>query len=79
MHPYASLLLKYIATIFKSNTRSMFEFIIDTIDKHGFRWYIEKYGPDSDQNLLTVDLLWDYFYEDGQAELNDDVRGILDS
>lgn len=79
MHPYASLLLKYIATIFKSNTRSMFEFIIDTIDKHGFRWYIDEYGPDSDQNLLTVDLLWDYFYEDGQAELNDDVRGILDS
>lgn len=81
MHPYAALILKQIAVLFTSNQRSMFDFIIsnDMTDAKGFKWYINNYGPDDTQNLLTVDLLWDFFYGKGQNGLNDDVRGVLES
>lgn len=81
IHPYAALVLKNIAVLFNSNQRSMFDFIIsdDMSDAKGFKWFINNYGPMSDCNLLTVDLLWDFFYGKGQTGLNDDVRGILDN
>ena len=81
IHPYAALVLKNIAVLFNSNQRSMFDFIIseDVTDAKGFKWFINEYGPMSDPNLLTVDLLWDFFYGKGQTGLNDDVRGILDN
>ena len=82
IHPYAALILKNIAVMFNSNQRSMFDFIIsnDMTDAKGFKWYINNYGPmDDDFNLLTVDLLWDFFYEKGRSGLSDDVRGILDN
>ena len=81
IHPYAALVLKNIAVLFNSNQRSMFDFIIsdDMTDAKGFKWFINNYGPMSDCNLLTVDLLWDFFYGKGQTGLNDDVRGILDN
>lgn len=82
INPYAALVLKNIAVLFNSNQRSMFDFIIsdDMTDAKGFKWYINNYGPmDDEMYLLTVDLLWDFFYGKGQAGLNDDVRGILDN
>jgi len=81
VHPYAALILKQIAVLFTSNQRSMFDFIIsnDMTDSKAFKWYINNYGPDDEQNLLTVDLLWDFFYGKGQNGLNDDVRGVLES
>lgn len=81
IHPYAALVLKNIAVLFNSNQRSMFDFIIsdDMTDAKGFKWFINNYGPMSDCTLLTVDLLWDFFYGKGQTGLNDDVRGILDN
>jgi len=81
IHPYAALVLKHIATMFNSNQRSMFDFIIsnDMTDARGFKWFISNYGAQSDINLLTVDLLWDFFCGKGMNGLNDDVRGILDS
>ena len=81
IHPYAALVLKNIAVLFNSNQRSMFDFIIseDMSDAKGFKWFINNYGPMDDPNLLTVDLLWDFFYGKGQTGLNDDVRGILDN
>lgn len=81
MHPYAALVLKNIAVLFNSNQRSMFDFIIsdDMDDAKGFKWFINNYGPMSECNLLTLDLLWDFFYGKGQTGLNDDVRGILDN
>lgn len=81
MHPYAALILMQIAVLFTSNQRSMFDFIIsnDMTDAKGFKWYINNYGPDDEQNLLTVDLLWDFFYGKGQNGLDDAVRGILDN
>ncbi len=81
IHPYAALVLKNIAVLFNSNQRSMFDFIIndDMSEVRGFKWFINNYGPMSDCNLLTVDLLWDFFYGKGQTGLSDDVRGILDN
>lgn len=81
IHPYAALLLKHIATVFNSNQRSMFDFIIsnDMTDAKGFKWYINNYGPMDELNLLTIDLLWDFFCGKEQNGLNDDVRGVLDS
>ena len=81
MHPYAALLLKHIATLFNSNQRSMFDFIIsnDMTDAKGFKWFIHNFGSTTEPNLLTIDLLWDFFCGQQKAGLNDDVRGILDT
>ena len=81
IHPYAALVLKYIATVFHSNQRSMFDFIKnnDMEGSKGFQWYINHFGPDDDELLLTIDLLWDFFYGKEQSGLNDDVRGVLDN
>ncbi len=80
IHPYAALILKNIATVFSSNQRSMFDFIIsnDMTDAKGFKWFISEYGAMDDPNLLTVDLLWDFFYGKGRAGLQDEVRGVLE-
>lgn len=81
IHPYAALLLKHLSVAFSSNQRSMFDFIIsnDMTDAKGFKWFINTYGPLDNQNLLTIDMLWDFFNGKGQNGLNDDVRIILDS
>ena len=83
MHPLAALLLKHISIVVGSNQRSMFEYIInDNPDAHGFKWYIDNYGPlDMDaKNLLTIDMLWNFFNmkgQNGQDVVNDTVRVIL--
>ena len=80
IHPYAALLLKHLSVAFSSNQRSMFDFIISNdIDSKAFKWFIGNYGPLDPINLLTIDMLWDFFYGKGQNGLNDDVRVILDS
>lgn len=81
IHPYAALLLKHMSVAFNSNARSMFDFIIsnDMTEAKGFKWFISNYGPLDDPNLLTVDMLWDFFNGKDQTGLNDDVRVILDS
>ena len=79
--PYAALLLMHLSSAFRSNQRSMFEFIKERSDEEtkGFQWFISHTGQDSDWNLLTIDLLWTYFYENGKDGLEPDVRIILDS
>ena len=81
IHPYAALLLKHMSVAFNSNARSMFDFIIsnDITDAKGFKWFIGEYGPLDSKNLLTIDMLWDFFTGKNQNGLNDDVRMILDS
>ena len=80
IHPYAALLLKHISVAFNSNQRSMFDFIINNDDDlKAFKWFIANYGPLDQTNLLTIDMLWDFFCGKGQTGLNDDVRVILDS
>jgi hypothetical protein len=81
IHPYAALMLKHLSVAFSSNQRSMFDFIIsnDMTDAKGFKWFINNFGPLDNTNLLTIDMLWDFFYGKGHNGLNDDVRVILDS
>ena len=80
IHPYAALLLKYISSAFDSNQRSMFDFIKnDRGDEiQGFQYFIDHNGPDDDNPYLTVDMLWDFFYEKGKEFLSHDIRTILD-
>jgi hypothetical protein len=81
LHPMAALLLKNIASAFKSNQRSMFEFIkpANMDDVKAFQWFIENTGPFDDHPLLTVDMLWNFFYEKGRDYLTSDIRLILDT
>lgn len=81
LHPMAALLLKNIASAFKSNQRSMFDFIKSSNmdDVKAFQWFIENTGPFDDHPLLTVDMLWNFFYEKGRDNLTSDIRLILDT
>ena len=81
IHPYAALMLKHMSVAFNSNARSMFDFIIsnDVTEAKAFKWFIGKYGPLDDTNLITIDMLWDFFTGKGQKGLNEDVQVILDS
>ena len=81
IHPYAALMLKHMSVAFNSNARSMFDFIIsnDMTEAKAFKWFISEYGPLDDTNLITIDMLWDFFNGKGQKGLNEDVQVILDS
>ncbi|MBF0234718.1 MAG: hypothetical protein HQK65_17000, partial [Desulfamplus sp.] len=81
LDPMAAILLKNIASAFQSNQRSMFDFIksSNTEDVKAFQWFIENTGPDDVHPLLTVDKLWNFFYEKGRDNLNADIRLILDT
>ena len=80
IHPYTALLLKHISSAFDSNQRSMFDFIKnDRGDEiKGFQWFIDNYGPEDDNPLLTVDMLWEFFYDKGRDFLAHDIRSVLD-
>jgi DNA-binding ferritin-like protein len=77
--PTAALLLKHISSAFASNQRSMFDFIknTDTDDSRAFQWFIQNRGPLDDNPLLTIDHLWNFFYEKGKENLSPDIRSIL--
>jgi hypothetical protein len=81
IHPMAALILKNIASVFESNQRSMFDFIktSNTDDVKAFQWFINNTGPEDDHPLLTVDLLWNFFYEKGRSNLTADIQAILDT
>lgn len=81
IHPVAALVLKNIARAFQSNQRSMFDFIKTShdTDVKAFQWFIKEYGPMDDEPLLTVDMLWDFFYVKGKEYLTSDIKLILDT
>ena len=80
IHPYTALLLKHISSAFDSNQRSMFDFIKNDRgdDIKGFQWFIDNFGPEDDNPLLSVDMLWEFFYDKGKEYLAHDIRSILD-
>lgn len=80
IHPYTAVLLKHIATSFDSNQRSMFDFIKNDRGEEikGFQWYIDNFGPYDDNPLLTIDMLWSFFYDMGKESLTPKIRIILD-
>ena len=69
LHPMAALLLKYISTEFAANQRSMFNFIkTEEADKlQAFQWFIKHKSPENG-DILTIDYLWNFFYEEGTDE-----------
>lgn len=69
IHPMAALLLKYISTEFAANQRSMFNFIkTEDADKlQAFQWFIKNKSPENG-DILTIDYLWNFFYEAGTDE-----------
>ena len=80
IHPMAALMLKYISSAFASNQRSMFNFIkTKNAEEHAFQYFIANNCP-RNGDLLTIDYLWDFFYEVGHDETTEDVgRNNLDS
>lgn len=81
IHPYAASLLKHISTSFDSNQRSMFDFIKNDRgdDTHAFQWFIKNCGALDDNPLLTIDMLWNFFYDMGKESLALSIRQILDN
>lgn len=69
LHPMAALLLKYISTEFAANQRSMFNFIkTEEAEKlQAFQWFIKHKSPENG-DILTIDYLWNFFYEEGTDE-----------
>lgn len=88
IHPIAAILLKNLATYFASNQRSVFNFIKNNDPNvEAFQDFIAKKSPE-DGDLLTIDCLWNFFYESGRDEhggnvgrmnLRPSIRTILDA
>ncbi|MDR0751891.1 MAG: hypothetical protein LBF12_04840 [Christensenellaceae bacterium] len=65
IHPYTALVLKHITEKYKSNQRSLLEFISEDADGLSrFKHFITNNGPDSDDPFLTISYLWEYVIED---------------
>ena len=80
IHPMAALLLKHFAKNFASNQRSMFNFIKNSQSNNlqAFQWFIENHSPENN-DILTIDYLWNFFYEKGGDENTDNEgRSNLD-
>ncbi len=88
IHPVSAVLLKNLANLFASNQRSIFTFIKNSNPNvKAFQDFIATKSPE-DGDLLTVDYLWNFFYESGTDEygsnvgrmnLKQSIREILDS
>ena len=93
LHPYAALMLKHISRVFTASQRSMFDFIVardpdaDRIDDadenilacRAFKWFINHNGALSPSNLMTVDMLWDFFNAKAGGSMNPDALEILNN
>ena len=82
IHPYSASLLKYISEGFASNQRSMFDFIKNTHNEDenfGFQWFIDNHSPLDPDPLLSLDMLWGFFYENGKEFLDPVIRRTLDN
>ncbi|MBR6887677.1 MAG: hypothetical protein IKN16_04455 [Selenomonadaceae bacterium] len=88
IHPITVILLKNLASYFASNQRSIFNFIKNSDPNiKAFQDFIATKSPE-DGDLLTIDYLWNFFYESGTDEhggnvgrmnLKPSIRAILDS
>ena len=93
LHPYAALMLKHISRVFTASQRSMFDFIVardpdvDRVDDsdanvlacRAFKWFINHNGVMSPSNLMTVDMLWDFFNAKAGGNMNPDALEILNN
>ena len=79
IHPYAALILQHISIYYTSTARSMFNFIKNDEgeDVKAFQWFIDNYDFNSVNPFVTVDMLWNFFYETGSQKLADGIREVL--
>lgn len=81
LHPVTAFVLKNIASAFQSNQRSIFDFIKTPAGSENqlkaFQYFIANSSPFDDRTMLKVDMLWDFFYENGKDYLTQDIRLIL--
>lgn len=79
IHPYAALILQHISIYYTSTARSMFNFIKNDEgeDVKAFQWFIDRYDFSSQNPFVTVDMLWNFFYETGSQKLADGIRDVL--
>ncbi len=82
LHPVTAFVLKNIASAFQSNQRSIFDFIKTPAGSENqlkaFQYFIANSSPFDDRTMLKVDMLWDFFYENGKDYLTQEIRFILD-
>ncbi len=79
IHPYAALLLQHISIYYTSTARSMFNFIKNDEgdDVKAFQWFIDNFDFTSQNPFITIDMLWSYFYENGQDKLASGIKEVL--
>jgi hypothetical protein len=79
IHPYAALLLQHISIYYTSTARSMFNFIKNDEgeDVKAFQWFIDNYDFSSQNPFITIDMLWSFFYENGQDKLASGIKEVL--
>lgn len=79
IHPYAALILQHVAIYYTSTARSMFNFIKNDEgdDVKAFQWFIDRYDFSSQNPFVTIDMLWNFFYETGREKLADGIREVL--
>lgn len=79
IHPYAALLLQHISIYYTSTARSMFNFIKNDEgeDVKAFQWFIDNFDFSSQNPFVTIDMLWNFFYEKGQDKLASGIKEVL--
>lgn len=79
IHPYAALILQHISIYYTSTARSMFNFIKNDEGDNvkAFQWFIDNYDFGSQNPFVTVDMLWNFFYETGSQKLANGIREVL--
>ncbi len=79
IHPYAALLLQHISIYYTSTARSMFNFIKNDEgdDVKAFQWFIDNFDFSSQNPFVTIDMLWSFFYENGQDKLASGIKEVL--
>lgn len=79
IHPFAALILQHISIYYTSTARSMFNFIKNDEgeDIKAFQWFIDNFDSKSPNPFVTVDLLWNFFYETGSQKLASGIRDVL--
>ena len=82
MHPYAAYLLKFIAKDISSNQRTIFQFLSGDYSgedhRTNFKWFIEAFSYEYGKwNYLTVDYLWDYFFQANNVDLDSSFLQVI--
>jgi hypothetical protein len=77
-HPYTAYLLSHISKFYSSSQRTIFNFL-KSEEPGGFQWFIKENPRDEQYYWLTVDYLWQYFFEnkDNTMELNETLSYVI--